>query len=314
MKLSNANAQNVFLSADGSAVVADFGFGGLRRWTETGGWVKATNADPLHIAVDAACETVVADFGAIGLFRWTATDNKWQRLSRMNVLRVAISADGGTVVADFNNRGLSRWTETGGWLKLSPMNAERGLGFPRWADGGRRLRLARSSPLDHGGLGEAVERQRAGRDHLLRRWQSGRRLRGGWPPVLRRLVGVLESKEPRTSPGRLTSPQCRSPLRAARGFLSTPTVGRGILPSASSFWRRACATPCRRGYARRPGVPLTPLSDSPLSDSSQVSRGRLWHPVAAGYFPWLPGLREVRHFVVATPGPSDPSVFKRQSV
>ena len=159
-KLTAANVQNVFLSRDGRTAVADFGSRGLRRWTDGGGWSLITALNPKHVAVDADCTSLAADFALIGLWRWTASDDNWIRLSPAGVEQVFVSADGSAIVADFGHGGLKRWTETGGWLKLSLAQCRARLDLPQRPDRGRRLRLARSAPLDAARMGDPLDRQR----------------------------------------------------------------------------------------------------------------------------------------------------------
>src|SRR5262249_6927147 len=70
------------------------------------------------IAVSRVAPPIVANFGTKGLQRWTSTGG-WTKLSPLNAQRVVISPDGQVVVADFGTNGLRRWTVSGGWTTLT---------------------------------------------------------------------------------------------------------------------------------------------------------------------------------------------------
>ena len=80
--------------------------------------VDAVAGTSSAIAVSRVAPPIVADFGTKGLQRWTSTGG-WKKLSAMNAQRVVISPDGEVVVADFGTNGLRRWTVAGGWSTLT---------------------------------------------------------------------------------------------------------------------------------------------------------------------------------------------------
>jgi uncharacterized delta-60 repeat protein len=128
--LSSSNAQQFAMSRDGRTVVADFGGAGLWRWVAIGGWTRLATGDAEAVRVSANGETVVADLGRAGLKRWTS--GRWSVLTPANVEAVAASGDGRVVVADLGRSGLWRWAAGTGWVRLSTGNVE---GFVLAADG-----------------------------------------------------------------------------------------------------------------------------------------------------------------------------------
>jgi hypothetical protein len=119
VRLSPSVVEQVFVSDDGSSVVADFGHGGLRRRTDGNGWLKLSSLNAERVSISPNGTTVVADFGSRGLRRWTPLG--WEILSTAKVQDAAVSSTG-PVIADFGVDGLQVYDSS--WMQLIGLDPE----------------------------------------------------------------------------------------------------------------------------------------------------------------------------------------------
>jgi hypothetical protein len=123
--LTAADAESLTAS-DYGALAGDFGPLGLWRWTPGTGWLHLSALDPVQMVAAPGGDLYVTFTSLAGPWRvginppfpaWV-----WSQLAALPP--DGLEASSAFLFGDFSTAGLWRWTFLGGWVQLSPWNAE----------------------------------------------------------------------------------------------------------------------------------------------------------------------------------------------